>query len=151
MTSRCSICEQPVLLPRFRLHDLRHSFASVGAGLGIDLRILAGLLGHADYSSTLGYAHLARAPVAKAAERVSRRLAQAMRPTEAVTPLRPVAKPFDPRLDPALRRHIRDYRRYPADWRVFCQERGLDPDAFVTALRQDRERRRSLERARATS
>jgi integrase len=128
-------------LGRVRLHDLRHSFASVGASLGIDLRILAGLLGHADYSSTLGYAHLDRAPVGRAAERVSRRLALALRPTEAVTPLRPVAKPLDPRPDPALRPHIRDYRKNPADWRVFCHERGLDPDAFVTALRQDRERR----------
>lgn len=48
---------------RVRLHDLRHSFASVGASISIDLRILAGLLGHADYSSTLG-----RAPVECAAE-----------------------------------------------------------------------------------
>jgi hypothetical protein len=134
-----------------RLHDLRHSFASVGASLGIDLRILAGLLGHADYSSTLGYAHLDRAPVGRAADRVSRRLALALRPTEAVTPLRPVARPPDPRPDPALRQHIRDYRKNPADWRVFCQERGLDPDAFVTALRLDRERRLHRATARVSS
>jgi integrase len=130
-------------LGRVRLHDLRHSFASVGASLGIDLRILAGLLGHADYSSTLCYAHLGRAPLSCAAERVSRRLAQALRPTEPVTPLRPTVKPSDPGPDPALRQHVRDYRRRPVDYRVFCRERGLDPDAFVTALRQDRERRRT--------
>jgi len=126
-------------LGRVRLHDLRHSFASVGASLGIDLRILAGLLGHADYSSTLGYAHLDRAPVARAAERISRRLSQALRPKEPVTPILPTAKPSSPSPDKALRQHVRDYRRKPADYRVFCRERGIDPDTFVTALRRDRE------------
>lgn len=128
-------------LGKVRIHDLRHSFASVGASLGIDLRILAGLLGHADYSSTLGYAHLDRAPVARAAERVSRRLAQALRPTGPVTQILPTAKPSSAGPDKGLRQHIRDYRRKPADYRVFCQERDIDPDKFVTALRQDRERR----------
>lgn len=138
-------------LGRVRLHDLRHSFASVGASLGIDLRILAGLLGHADYSSTLCYAHLGRAPIGRAAERVSRRLAQALRQTEPVTPLRPTAKPSVPGPDPTLRQHMRDYRRKPTDYRVFCRERSLDPEAFVTALRQDRERRRTGARVQVPS
>jgi integrase len=89
-----------------RLHDLRHSFASVGASIGLDLRILAGLLGHADFSSTMCYAHLGRAPVGDAAERVSRRLAKALRPTERVTPLRPPAEPSSRRPDRPMRRHV---------------------------------------------
>ncbi len=138
-------------LGRVRIHDLRHSFASVGASIGIDLRILAGLLGHADYSSTLCYSHLARAPVGRAAERVSRRLALALRPTEPVTQIRPVARPSSPGPDKALRQHVRDYRRKPADYRIFCRERGIDPDTFVAALQQDRQRRQASSRARLAS
>lgn len=133
-----------------RLHDLRHSFASVGASIGLDLRILAGLLGHADFSSTMCYAHLGRASVGQAAERVSRRLAQALRPTEPVTPIRPTAKPSSSPADRALRRHVREYRRQPTDYRAFCADRGLDPDVFVAALRRDRKRRLTRHHARVT-
>ena len=45
-------------LPRLRIHDLRHSFASVAIGNGIGMRTVAGLLGHHDLNSTAGYAHL---------------------------------------------------------------------------------------------
>lgn len=135
-------------LGQLRIHDLRHSFASVGASIGIDLRVLAGLLGHADYSSTLCYAHLARAPVARAAERVSRRLALALRPKETVSQLLPIARPSSPGPDKALRRHVRDYRRKPADYRVFCRERGIDPLKFVAALQRDRQRRHAASRPR---
>lgn len=61
-----------------RLHDLRHGFASAGVSSGEDLRTIAGLLGHADFATTLGYAHLADAPVAAAAQRVSATLARAL-------------------------------------------------------------------------
>lgn len=137
-------------LGTLRLHDLRHSFASVGASIGLDLRILAGLLGHADFSSTMCYAHLGRAPIGQAAERVSRWLALALRPTEAVTPIQPPAKPTSSAADRALRRHVREYRRRPTDYRAFCADRGLDPDTFVAALRQDRERRRAFTQRRVT-
>lgn len=138
-------------LGRLRIHDLRHSFASVGASLGIDLRVLAGLLGHADYSSTLCYAHLARAPVGRAAERVSRRLALALRPKEPLTPHLTVAKQSSQLLGKAMRLHVRDYRSKPADYRDFCRERGIDIAAFLSALQIDRQRRQVLSRARLAS
>jgi len=61
-----------------RLHDLRHSYASVAVSMGEELRTVAGLLGHADLGTTAGYAHLAEKLVADAAARVSRRIADAM-------------------------------------------------------------------------
>ena len=49
-----------------RLHDLRHSFASVGAGLGLGLPIVGKLLGHTVPSTTQRYAHLDNDPLRRA-------------------------------------------------------------------------------------
>ena len=62
-------------LPTLRIHDLRHSHAAVAVNGGESLRIVAGLLGHADIKTTFGYAHLAEESVFDAAHRVSRVLA----------------------------------------------------------------------------
>jgi integrase len=43
-----------------RLHDLRHSFASLAAGRGVSLQMIGKLLGHNSAATTLRYAHLAR-------------------------------------------------------------------------------------------
>jgi integrase len=47
-----------------RLHDLRHSFASLAAGRGVSLQMIGKLLGHRVVSTTQRYAHLARDAVA---------------------------------------------------------------------------------------
>ena len=62
-------------LPTLRIHDLRHSHAAVAVNGGEGLRVVAGLLGHADIATTFGYAHLAEGSVFDAANRVSRGLA----------------------------------------------------------------------------
>lgn len=49
-----------------RLHDLRHSFASVGAGGNLGLPIIGKLLGHRQPITTLRYAHLADDPLRRA-------------------------------------------------------------------------------------
>ena len=54
-------------LPRLRIHDLRHSLAAVAVNGGEGLRVVAGLLGHADIKTTFGYAHLAEGSVFDAA------------------------------------------------------------------------------------
>jgi integrase len=53
-----------------RLHDLRHTFASVGAGMGLSLHMLGRLLGHKQAATTTRYAHLAQDPVRTAADAI---------------------------------------------------------------------------------
>jgi integrase len=43
-----------------RLHDLRHSYASLAAGRGVSLQMIGKLLGHRVPATTARYAHLAR-------------------------------------------------------------------------------------------
>jgi integrase len=45
-----------------RLHDLRHSFASVGAGAEMGLPMIGKLLGHSQPQTTARYAHLDQDP-----------------------------------------------------------------------------------------
>ncbi len=61
-----------------RLHDLRHTYASMGAALGLSLPILGKLLGHQHAATTQRYAHFAPDPVQEAASRVSARLQEAL-------------------------------------------------------------------------
>ncbi|MHB9150483.1 MAG: tyrosine-type recombinase/integrase [Thermoleophilia bacterium] len=56
-----------VKLADLRLHDLRHSFASVGAGAGLSLPLIGALLGHSQPATTARYAHLANDPLRQAA------------------------------------------------------------------------------------
>ena len=65
-----------------RLHDLRHSFASVGASAGLSLPIIGKLLGHTQAATTQRYAHLAADPVKQAADRISSEIAAAMNGTK---------------------------------------------------------------------
>jgi integrase len=46
-------------LPDVRIHDLRHSFASVAASRGGSLPLIGRLLGHTQAQTTARYAHLA--------------------------------------------------------------------------------------------
>jgi integrase len=47
-----------------RLHDLRHSYASLAAGRGVSLQMIGKLLGHKVAATTARYSHLARDAVA---------------------------------------------------------------------------------------
>jgi integrase len=61
-----------------RLHDLRHSFASVAIAKGNALPIIGKLLGHADTKTTSRYAHLADDPVKQAADQISTAISNAL-------------------------------------------------------------------------
>ena len=61
-----------------RLHDLRHSFASVGAGLGLGLPIVGKLLGHTVPTTTARYAHLDADPLRRASDRIGSAIAAAL-------------------------------------------------------------------------
>jgi len=53
-----------------RLHDLRHTYASVLASEGLSLPIIGALLGHTQPQTTARYAHLLDDPLRAATERV---------------------------------------------------------------------------------
>jgi integrase len=66
-------------LPGVRLHDLRHTFASILASSGTSLIVIGRVLGHTVPATTARYAHLSDDPVREAAEAAGARLAAAMR------------------------------------------------------------------------
>jgi len=45
-------------LPRFRFHDLRHTFGAYAAQAGVDLEVIAQAMGHTSTTVTKLYAHL---------------------------------------------------------------------------------------------
>ncbi len=66
-------------LEDLRLHDLRHSFASIAVSAGASLPIVGALLGHRDAATTQRYAHLSDDPIRSVSDAVSRRLKDALR------------------------------------------------------------------------
>jgi integrase len=61
-----------------RLHDLRHSFASVGAGASMGLPVIGKLLGHSQPATTARYAHLDADPMHRAADTIGATISAAM-------------------------------------------------------------------------
>jgi integrase len=55
-------------LPGLRIHDLRHSAASLMINAGVDLYAVGRVLGHADHKSTMRYSHLANETLFAAVE-----------------------------------------------------------------------------------
>lgn len=85
-----------------RIHDLRHSFASFGAGASLGLPIIGKLLGHSQAATTHRYAHLDADPMHKAANTIGGAIAAAMsarspavaeRPKPTVTSIQNELKP----------------------------------------------------------
>ena len=62
-----------------RIHDLRHSFASVAAASGQSLYVIGSLLGHSQPQTTSRYAHLSADPLRAANDAVGMRIDAAMR------------------------------------------------------------------------
>lgn len=64
-----TVCKQANLAD-FRLHDLRHTYASILASSGLSLPIIGALLGHTQPNTTARYSHLYDDPLREATERV---------------------------------------------------------------------------------
>ncbi len=79
-----------------RLHDLRHTYASVGAMSGMGLGIVGKLLGHQTPETTAQYSHFADDPLRRASETIGGTIAAAIgvtkRPTAEVIELKPKGK-----------------------------------------------------------
>eukprot|EP00439_Symbiodinium_sp_Y106_P088892 s1_g1428.t1 len=57
-------------LPNVRIHDLRHTFASIAVESGLGLPVIGELLGHSNAATTQRYAHLAEEHAREAVEAV---------------------------------------------------------------------------------
>ena len=64
-----SVCEEAGITG-CRVHDLRHTFASILASSGLSLLVIGGLLGHTQQATTKRYAHLQDDPLREATNRV---------------------------------------------------------------------------------
>jgi integrase len=61
-----------------RIHDLRHSFASIGVSSGLGLPIIGAILGHTQAATTQRYAHLSNDPLKAAADQITQQISEAM-------------------------------------------------------------------------
>ena len=61
-----------------RLHDLRHTFASIGVGGGAGLPVIGRLLGHSQAATTARYSHIDIDPAKRAVDAIGQRINAAM-------------------------------------------------------------------------
>ena len=66
-----SMDEKPVGITDVRMHDLRHTYASICVNQGMTLQMVSKLLGHSSTKMSERYAHLAHDPVKQAATQAS--------------------------------------------------------------------------------
>ncbi len=65
--------------PIFRLHELRHTFATLALQNGVDVKTVSSMLGHYDAGFTLRtYTHATRQQQNRAAETMGKFMAQVM-------------------------------------------------------------------------
>ncbi len=82
-------------LSGWRLHDLRHAFASAAVNSGASLPMIGALLGHKNTSTTARYAHLAANPAHNIAEDTGAEIFQALN-----SPPKSGIIKFQPRVQP---------------------------------------------------
>jgi integrase len=82
-----------------RLHDLRHSYASLAAGRGVSLQMIGKLLGHRVAATTMRYAHLAKDQVASINDELGAAMQAAIdnRPARAAANVIKLKQPRKPR------------------------------------------------------
>jgi integrase len=78
-------------LTGWRIHALRHAFASMRVNRGVSLPMIGTILGHSQASTTARYAHVAENPARKAAEAAAAKIAEAWKrqPPGGIIPFQP--------------------------------------------------------------
>ena len=90
LTRAWGIARKYVGLDDVRLHDLRHSYASLALGRGVPLAVIGKLLGHKNPATTQRYAHLARDAVQQVNDELGAAMQAAIKkPRSGVVKLRP--------------------------------------------------------------
>jgi len=74
-----NVLRQCGLKGKWRIHDLRHAFASMMVNSGASLPIVGKILGHSQAATTQRYAHLERNPAKEAAEAAAAKIVEAMK------------------------------------------------------------------------
>ena len=74
-----NLMRQCGLKGKWRIHDLRHAFASVLISSGASLPIVGKILGHSQPATTARYAHLERNPAKEASEAAAAKIAETMK------------------------------------------------------------------------
>jgi integrase len=69
-------------LPTTRIHDLRHTYASMAVSGGMPIQMVGRLLGHTQLQTTMRYAHLADEPVLEAAQHNAAQLSGLISPAQ---------------------------------------------------------------------
>jgi integrase len=77
MSHRWEVVRARAGLPDLRIHDLRHTFASLAVARGASLFLVGKALGHTQATTTERYAHLADDPVRAVAEAVAQSILEA--------------------------------------------------------------------------
>lgn len=73
-------CRYYTLFAFFRLHELRHTFATTALGSGMDVKTLSAMLGHVSAATTLDiYTHVTDTMQAEAAAKIDRGIGKAAR------------------------------------------------------------------------
>lgn len=82
-----AVCEAAGIVEA-RIHDLRHTYASVLASAGLSLPVIGALLGHTQPATTARYSHLFDDPLRAATERVGAIVTGHGKPSAEVIPLK---------------------------------------------------------------
>jgi hypothetical protein len=123
-------------LAGLRLHDLRHSFASIGAGGGLGLPIIGKLLGHSTPAMTAKYAHLDGDPMHRAVNQIGN-APKARRGSRAASQERRGGKMTTPRTGRPRGRPKVTLREDDARYAILYVSRGMKPArAFLRAMLQ---------------
>jgi Phage integrase family len=107
----------PVCLLDARPYDLRHTFASVGAGGGLSLPIIGKLLGHTQARTTQRYAHLADDALKEATKTIGAVISGAGKPSAELLTIKGRLHAFAPA---RVRSSISGRRRC---WRCYSKNR----------------------------